>query len=415
MLRVVIHGGLDQRAQTACAAHLGRSLPLESGALPAVEACFSATEGELLANINQRPAHVFVSIGPRPKPLVMLPLVDRRRWLHFDQAPRPDELLRAVHETYLSWAVFAPTAGHDEPLVSVYTPTFNPGQRLMEAYASLCGQGYRNWEWVLVDDGSSDGTPRLIERLARADHRIKAFFPQRRGQANIGWIKRQATGLCEGEILVELDHDDMLGADCLQEVVAAFAADPELGMVHSNFAEFLPDGSPHVYPEWEDRGRYRWTELQGRRYREALAYDVYGDVFGAGPVIQHMAVCPNHVRAFRASELWRLGGYNPRLVIADDYELMIRFFVGGKIGHIAKLLYLYRVQDNTWSRFNDLAKWLFNVIERRWRGPIEARVAELKAQGRWNPAPQGVLPAGHPALERAARVNRQRGVVWQEV
>ena len=297
-------------------------------------------------------------------------------------------------------------------MVSVYTPTYNPGPFLLEAYDSLKSQTYGNWEWVVVDDGSIDGTKRTLRELSELDHRVRVYFPQRAGQANIGLIKRTCTGLCLGDILVELDHDDLLTSDCLAEVAGAFAADPELGMVHSNFAEFYPDGSAHTYPEWVDRGRYHQTQYQGHAYTEALAYDVYGDVYGAGPVIQHMAVCPNHVRAFRASELWRIGGYNPDLTLADDYDLMIRMFVHSKIGHIPKMLYLYRIHDNTWSRFNDFARWMFNIVEKRWRVELERRIDELKAQGLWNPEPQGDLPPGHPALARAAEGVKARGIKY---
>lgn len=410
MLRIVLHGQIPEDLQRQYETALDHKLPQESNALPPVRVSFSDSEAELLRLMNKQPTHMFVTIGPQPAPMAMLPLHDRRRWAHFDAPPSPADLLRVVHETYLSYALFPSAIEAKEPLLSVYTPTYNPGPFLIEAYNSLKSQTYGNWEWVIVDDGSSDGTRRTLRELSERDNRVKVHFPQRSGQANIGLIKRTCTGLCLGEIVVELDHDDLFTSDCLAEVAAAFVADPDLGMVHSNFAEFKPDGSAHTYPEWVDRGRYRTTIYQGHEYAEALAYDVYGDIYGAGPVIQHMAVCPNHVRAFRASELWRVGGYNPSLTLADDYDLMIRMFTGSKIGHITKMLYLYRIHDNTWSRFNDFARWMFNVVENRWRGDIQRRVAELKAQGLWNPEPQGVLPDSHPALARAAEGNRARGI-----
>lgn len=412
MLRIVIHGHITDELENQFKRTLNHDLPIEAKALPPVHVQFSRDDAELLQHMNKRPVHMFVSIGSQPVPLALLPLRDRRRWAHFDQPPAPADLLRTIHETYLSYSLFPSSVEYTQPLVSVYTPTYNPGPFLLDAYNSLKSQTYGNWEWVVADDGSTDGTKRTLRELSERDHRVKAHFPQRSGQANIGLIKRTCTGLCLGEILVELDHDDLLTSDCLAEVAAAFVVDPKLGMVHSNFAEFYPDGSPHTYPEWVDRGRYRQTEYQGHTYTEALAYDVYGDIYGAGPVIQHMAVCPNHVRAFRASDLWRIGGYNPHLTLADDYDLMIRMFTGSKIGHISKMLYLYRIHDNTWSRFNDFARWMFNVVENRWRGEIQKRVADLKQKGQWNYEPQGQLPSGHPALARAAEGNRARGIQY---
>ena len=240
-----------------------------------------------------------------------------------------------------------------------------------------------------MDDGSTDGTPETIAGWAAFDSRIRFFRPVDRNYGNIGRVKRYATGLCLGKYLLELDHDDLLTEDALTEVVAAFETDSDLGFVYSNFAEFIEGGGDHYYPDWEERGRYRRTPYKNRYYLEALAYDVYGDVDELGPVIKEMSVCPNHVRAFRRTELDRIGGYNPRLVMGDDFDLMIRMFCLSKIKHIDKLLYLYRIHSNTWARFNEFARFLFPAVRQRWEPDIDRRIAELKEQGKWLPEPQG--------------------------
>lgn len=402
MLRVLIWGDLDAGFIHSCREALGVDRGDGPGILPAVDLSFASTEAGLRRLIRRRHHHVFVSIGSQPGFLVELPFDWRRRWYHFDRVPEAAELHRAVHETYLSFALYPSAAARENPLVSVFTPTHNASKFIAETYQSLRDQTYPNWEWVVVDDGSTDDTPALIRTWAEEDPRLRLFLPDRGGLASIGRIKRYATGLCRGEFLVELDHDDLLTDVCLAEVVRAFQDDPDLGMVHSNFAEFLPDGSAYGYPEWLERGRYRTTEYRGRTYLEARAYDVYGDLHGVGPIVGQMAVCPNHVRAWRASELQRVGGFNPDLVLADDYELMVRFFLHGKIGLIDRLLYLYRMHDNTWSRFTTFSRWSFRMVAARYEREIEARVAELKAAGKWNPEPQGRLPEGHPILELGA-------------
>ncbi len=402
MLRVMICGDLPAEFIHRCRAELGVDHGDGPGVLPPVDLSFASTDGGVRRLLTRRHHHLFVSVGAKPRPFLELPLDWRRRWYHFDARPDVTEVHRAIHETYLSFTIFPSAAAREQPLVSVFTPTHNAAPFLSETYQSLRDQTYANWEWVVIDDGSADGTPDLVRTWARDDLRIGLFFPDRGGLANIGRIKRYATGLCRGEYLVELDHDDRLTDVCLEEVVKAFEADPELGMVHSNFAEFLPDGSAYGYPEWQERGRYRTTEYRGQRYLEARAYDLNGDLFGVGPIIGQMAVCPNHVRAWRASELHRVGGFNPDLVLADDYELMVRCFLESKIGLIDRLLYLYRMHDNTWSRFTTFSRWSFRMIYQRYAARIEARVAELKAADQWNPEPQGRLPDDHPILTMGA-------------
>ena len=60
------------------------------------------------------------------------------------------------------------------PLSTVFTPTYNRRHTLPRVFASLCAQTCKDFEWLIVDDGSSDGTPELVEGYAHA-----ADFPVR--------------------------------------------------------------------------------------------------------------------------------------------------------------------------------------------------------------------------------------------
>ncbi len=364
-------------------------LPKEEPRLPKVSAIFAPREEEVRLHLNRFNPQVVVSLRNKPRPLLLMSLHDRLKWLHLEEAPSPVALKVKIYETYLSHALFPSRGEKESPRVSVFTPTFNAANFIAGTYESLTRQTYRNWEWVVLDDGSTDDTPKIVASWAANDARVRLFRPVDRNFGNIGRVKHYTTGLCVGEYLVELDHDDCLTEDALAEVVQAFASDPEVGMVYSNFAEFIEGKGDHYYPEWMDRGRYRRTMYQERYYLEALAYNVYGEVEGIGPVIREMTICPNHVRAFRRSELWRVGGYNPELVMGDDYDLLIRFFCQSKMKHLPKLLYLYRIHSNTWARFNELARFIFPMIAKRWEPEILRRIEELKGRGEWGREIQG--------------------------
>ncbi|MCX5909116.1 MAG: glycosyltransferase [Deltaproteobacteria bacterium] len=401
MIRILICGIIEPAWRKEAEAFLTRdkddyekgvaagNLPKEDPRLPRVLPLFVEEEDRVGGQLNQFNPQIIISIQTKPKPLLLMSLHDRMKWHHFAEAPAPANLKQTIFEGYLSHALFASKGEQGQPLLSVFTPTYNPGPYLPQTYQSLTQQTYRNWEWVIVDDGSTDDTRRLISSWTTHDSRIRFFRPVDRNFGNIGRMKHYATGLCLGEVLVELDHDDLLTANALAEVAEAFAGDPELGFVYSNFAEFVEGGGDHYYPEWMDRGRYRRTLLQDRHYLEAMAYDVYGEVEGVGPVIKEMTICPNHIRAFRRSEFNRVGGYNPRLVMGDDFDLMIRFFCRSKMKHVPKLLYLYRIHSNTWARFNEFARFIFPIIAKRWEDEVDQRIEELKKNGRWLPEVQG--------------------------
>lgn len=401
MIRVLICGSFNTVWQDQCRIFLTRDrdayeqglkngcLGEEIPRLPNVYPLFARSEKDVVEQLNQAGPHVIISLGTRPRPLLLMNLQNRLKWYHFDDTPGPEQLKRKIFEVYISYALFPNPGEKDQPLVSVYTPTYNSGVYLKEAYRSLTEQTYRNWEWVLVDDGSTDNTPRLISGWAAHDSRIRFFHHGDKNLGNIGRMKHYASGLCTGKYLVELDHDDLLTEDALAEVVNVFESDPELGFVYSNFAEFTDNGKDHYYPNWLDRGRYRRTLYRDRHYLEALAYDILGDVEGRGPVIKDMTICPNHVRAFRREELYKVGGYNPHLVMGDDFDLIIRMFLYSKVKLLPKLLYLYRIHNNTWARFNEFAITFLPLVMQRWEKEIDRRIEELKNQGIWLPEAQG--------------------------
>ena len=231
-------------------------------------------------------------------------------------------------------------------LVSIYTPTYNTEYLIETVYQSVKNQKYKNWEWIICDDGSKSKTRKILDKIQKKDPRVKVFYFDNCG--NIGKMKKRCTERCSGEYLVELDHDDRLTNDCLEEVVKSFKENPDAGMVYSNCTEVADNGECHYYeaPYWH----YRKTEYQGQVYLEGLQPDFYGHEPSLPmPNSHYWELMPNHVRAFRAKTLFELGGYDDTLIYADDYDVILRMFLHSKIVHIPKMLYLYRWGDNTWT------------------------------------------------------------------
>src|SRR5207244_1608084 len=141
-----------------------------------------------------------------------------------------------------------------------------------EAYHSLLEQTYKNWEWVVVDDHSTDGTWERLQAYAAEEIRVRPCRLARRSM-KIGATKDAATRLAEGAYLVELDHDDLLTDNALAEVVQAFGEHPEVGMVYSNCCSFYENGTFQRYedPFWATR--YRFTEYRGKKWLECVNPD----------------------------------------------------------------------------------------------------------------------------------------------
>jgi glycosyltransferase involved in cell wall biosynthesis len=127
------------------------------------------------------------------------------------------------------------TAG---PLVSVVVPTYNYGRFLGEMLDSVLAQTYRNWECVVVDDGSTDDTKEVVARYSEADGRVRYV-----GQENRGQPAALNTGLRNfaGEYLQILDADDLIEARKLERQVESLEKHPEFDIVYSR-ARFFTEG-----------------------------------------------------------------------------------------------------------------------------------------------------------------------------
>lgn len=310
------------------------------------ESCTVTDIKDLLPAIARFRPDVIVTTGFFPGELNAAGYDLRKKWMNVsDPKATPEAVAQSIQNVYINNIWTAPKEDDVQPLVSVYTPTFNTGGMILDTYYSLRDQTYPNWEWVVVDDGSTDGTYERLLEFAKIDHRVRPIKVNHIGK--VGALKDMATRLCTGVYLIELDHDDMLTRDAVYDVAAAFKSHPEAGMVYTNCASFFQDGSPHTFPEWVKDGRYREFEYNGKKYMEAVNPNIY-DRFGPEYYKQFgwfLTVGPNHIRAYRAKTFRELGGYNPQLAIADDWDLYARFFLRSKCFHLDKCLYLYRFLD----------------------------------------------------------------------
>lgn len=105
-----------------------------------------------------------------------------------------------------------------EILVSVIVPVYNILDYLPRCVDSICSQTYRNLEILLVDDGSTDGTSDLCDRLAQKDERIRVFHKENGGSSS---ARNLGIREAKGDYLGFIDSDDYIDADMYERLVQA--------------------------------------------------------------------------------------------------------------------------------------------------------------------------------------------------
>jgi glycosyltransferase involved in cell wall biosynthesis len=100
---------------------------------------------------------------------------------------------------------------------SICTPT-NNSTYLLELYESIVKQSHANWQWILVLNGNV--TKNELDQSILNDERVLIYQYDKTG--SVGSLKNYAFSIATGDVLVEVDHDDMITPDCLEELRKAF-------------------------------------------------------------------------------------------------------------------------------------------------------------------------------------------------
>jgi O-antigen biosynthesis protein len=252
---------------------------------------------------------------------------------------------------------------------SLITPSHRYQTYFDELYKSIVEQTYSNWEWIVYLNGEFK-KDQLSEKILN-DERVK-IFEVYDGNTNIGYVKNKAFFLGTGDILVEVDHDDILLPNCLEELAKAFEQNPECGFVYSDDATyhmqdgFIPYGSGYGWTHRE----FDWN---GKKLTAMNSFEP------SSHSVSYIWYAPDHVRAWRKEVYEKIGGHNVELSICDDHELMIRTYLETKFHHIPEVLYVYRITgDNSWLERCEAIQIKTKELHNQYAQLLAERDADLK-------------------------------------
>jgi O-antigen biosynthesis protein len=251
---------------------------------------------------------------------------------------------------------------------SIITPSHKYQSFIDDLYESIVGQTYQNWEWILFLNG--DFKKEQVSDKIKSDSRVKieAYYGDNN---NIGFIKNKSFHLGTGDILVEVDHDDIITPDCLEELNKAFQ-DKEVGFAYSDNAKYKMDGQFTPYNPsygWEFE-KFNWSGM------DLISMKSFEP---SSQSISYIWFAPDHVRAWRKDLYHRIGGHNPDYYVCDDHELMIRTYLETNMFKIPKTLYIYRITgDNSWIKRNKDVQKITKELHNKWAQRLAEKDAETR-------------------------------------
>lgn len=210
------------------------------------------------------------------------------------------------------------------PQVSAVIPTYNRTRETLAAIDSVLATTYRNVEAIVVDDGSTDGSAEVVEQYvqqkAAAGHCVKYF-----GQKNQGPAGARNRGIREarGEYIGFLDSDDIWMPEKLHWQIKA------LDHCQNECAACVTDARL-VNQAGLDRSCF---ESQGRQYPDAIGIDRDA----TGSLARSFCFWVSSLLV-RTDTIRRIGGFNPKILFAEDRDLLFRLSLVTSIAYVNKAL-----------------------------------------------------------------------------
>ena len=249
-------------------------------------------------------------------------------------------------------------------MVSVVIPTFNNGKYIIQALESVLSQSYREYEIIIIDDGSTDGTRKLLEQFK---DRTRYCY-----QENQGLAVARNRGLEEsrGEFITYLDADDVWLPDNLKMKVDVLQKHPELGGVFSDFTVFdergiiHPRGTKFVFPFFRRTGK-DFPEIfsHEEKISDGFAHEIklyIGHVFSE--LFWGNFILPSSM-VFRRDCALETGYFVPTMRTQQDYEYWLRFSKNYPLAYVDEVLVRYRKHSDQLTNHSNISRIFKAVIE----------------------------------------------------
>ena len=250
------------------------------------------------------------------------------------------------------------------PRVSVLMGVYNAERYVGAAIESILQQTFADFEYIIIDDGSTDNSLEIIREFAHRDARIQLHHRENRG---IGATRNELLSLARGEFVATMDADDIATRERLDIQVAFLDEHPGHNCVGGNY-ELIDDEDRHLI--MHDRQPLDDVEVQEQMLRGITSIN-------------------NPTVMMRRSDVVAVGGYDPELAPAEDLDLYLKLGERGKLANVPQIVLRYRELGTSASATSHSAQLerMRIATERAWkRRGIDDGIFEAKPWRATTPA-----------------------------
>jgi glycosyltransferase involved in cell wall biosynthesis len=206
-----------------------------------------------------------------------------------------------------------------KPTISVMMPVYNAKRYVAEAIESILGQTFRDFEFLIIDDGSTDGSLEIIKRYAARDVRIRLW-----SGPNVGYAPRlnEMLALARGDLVARMDADDVSFPD-------RFARQLEFLRDHLD-VDVVGGARENI----DSKGHFLCVNREVEDHN-----DIQSQLLNGICPISHPSV------VMRRNAVLAVGGYRPEMMPSEDADLWMRMGERGRLANLADVVVRYRVHD----------------------------------------------------------------------
>jgi glycosyltransferase involved in cell wall biosynthesis len=248
----------------------------------------------------------------------------------------------------------------ERPTISVVMSVYNAGRYLREAVESVLGQTFGDFEFIIIDDGSADGSPQVLRDYAGRDPRVRLTVRPNKG---LTVTLNEALEQARGEFVARMDCDDVCLPRRFEQQLAYLRADPSLVCVGGHF-ELI-----------DEKGRLL-TRLRPPSDDEAIQ-----KLLLAG----HTAIC-HPAAMIKRDKMIQAGNYDPFFKTTQDLDLFLRLGEVGRLGNVPEVVLKFRQHPGSISetKREEQRRYGREACERAWkrRGITDGK---FEADEPWRP------------------------------